>query len=128
MGYPTSVAILSAFLGSGVLHEYAWAIMFKSTKHDYDETGNCVGLCWYPLIGKQLVFFLWCCLTMLLEKPLRRLPPVQWMSKNLPTFIISTLVVCTVLPFAHWYPGDWIVSKYWHDYAVGLVTIKYHAA
>mmetsp|Transcript_28540 Transcript_28540/g.47239 ORF Transcript_28540/g.47239 Transcript_28540/m.47239 type:complete len:419 (-) Transcript_28540:47-1303(-) len=127
-GYSTSIAILATFAGSGVLHEYAWAIMFSSTTHDYDENGNCVGFCWYPLIGKQMVFFAWCGTTMLLERPVAKLPSVQWMSKNLPTVVISTLVVATVLPFAHWYPGDWIVSQYWHDYSVGLFKIGYEPA
>ena len=125
MGYSTKVAVLAAFVASGLLHDYSWAVLFASFPHDYDETGACVGRCWYPLIGKQTAFFLWCGIVMLLEKSAGKLRPVQWMAQNLPTIVVSTLVVQSVLPFAHWYCGDWIVGHYFHDFSVGLLKISY---
>ena len=100
--------------------------MFVSTSHDYDAaTGLCVGRCWYPVVGKQTLFFLWCGVIMALEKPVGNLPLVRWMAGNLPTVVISTLVVLTVLPICHWYCGDWIVGQFFHDYSVGLFKITY---
>lgn len=129
MGYPPYVATLAAFIASGLLHDLTWAFLFVPTSNQRDENGNCIeGNCWYPIVGKQTAFFLWCGITMLLEKPIGKLAPVQWMSKNLPLPIVSTLVVCTALPFAHWYPGDWIVGRYFHDYSMGLFVIKYNQA
>jgi hypothetical protein len=125
MGYSTTVAILAAFVVSGLMHDYAWAVLFVSTSHDYDAKGTCVGRCWYPLFGKQTVFFLWCGLVMLLEKSVGKLRPVQWIVHNLPTVVVSTLVVQSVLPFAHWFCGDWIVGQYFHDFSVGLFKITY---
>ncbi len=127
MGYSTTVSIIAAFVVSGLMHDYAWAVLFVSTSHDYDAKGACVGQCWYPLVGKQTAFFLWCGLVMLLEKSVGKLRPVQWIAHNLPTVVVSTLVVQSVLPFAHWFCGDWIVGRYFHDFSVGLFKITYTA-
>ena len=62
---------------------------------------------------------------MLLEKPVSKLFPVQWMARNLPTVVISTLVVMTVLPIAHWFCGDWIVGHYFHDFSLALFKITF---
>jgi hypothetical protein len=126
MGFSTYSAVLAAFLASGLLHDYAWAILFIPTSHDYDSSGECIGRCWYPLPGKQTIFFLWCGVTMLAEKHISELGLVKWISCNLPTFIVSTLVIMTVLPIAHWYVGDWIVGEYFHDFSLGLfkITLK----
>ena len=135
LGYSTNIASMATFIGSGLLHDLTWAVMFRSTKHDYDENGNCVvGRCWYPPnIGKQTAFFLWCGVTVMLEKPMGKLlaPAVQWiMARNifLPTVVISTLVVITALPFAHWYAGDWIVGQYFHNLSLGLFRVVYNNA
>jgi hypothetical protein len=118
-------AILAAFLASGLLHDYTWAVLFTPPRAAYNEEGKCIGFCWYPLIGKQSAFFLYCGLTMLLEKPAGKLPVIKWAAKNLPTVTVSTFVVLTALPIAHWYPGDWIVGQYWHDYSIGIFKIVY---
>lgn len=128
LGYPAYAATLAAFIASGFLHDFTWAVQFVPTANQRDENGNCIEDCWYPLAGKQTAFFLWCGFTMLLEKPVGKLAPVQWMAKNLPVPIISTLVVMTALPFAHWYPGDWIVGRYFHHYSMGLFQIQYNQA
>ena len=60
---------------------------------------------------------------MLLEKPIGRLPMVQFMSKHLPLPIVSTLVVMTVLPVSHWYTGDWIMGGFFDDFPIGLFKI-----
>lgn len=65
---------------------------------------------------------------MLLDKPIGKLAPVQWMARNLPTVVVSTLVVLTVLPVAHWFSGDWIVGQYFRDSSRGLFHIVYNNA
>ena len=125
MGYPVAVAIFAAFLASGLLHDYAWAILFLQTSHNYDGSGTCVHRCWYPVVGKQTAFFLWCGLIMVLEKSVGKLRAAKWMSDHLPTVVLSKLVILPVLPFAHWYCGDWIVGEYFHDFSVGLFKITY---
>jgi hypothetical protein len=76
---------------------------------------------------KDTAFFMWCGLTMILSEPIGCLPPVQWMAKNLPRAVISTLVVMTALPFAHWFAGDWIVGGYFRQFSMGTFKIVYRS-
>jgi hypothetical protein len=66
---------------------------------------------------------MWCGLTMILSEPIGRLPPVQWMAKNLPRVVISTLVVMTALPFVHWFAGNLIVGGYFRQFSMGTFKI-----
>uniref|UniRef100_A0A7S1GKY6 Wax synthase domain-containing protein n=1 Tax=Cyclophora tenuis TaxID=216820 RepID=A0A7S1GKY6_CYCTE len=129
-GYSTKFAIFAAFVASGLLHDYCWLVLFYKTKNDpchtttnnNDDAKNC----FQPVFLKQLAFFCWCGVTMLLERPVGMLlPPIRWMAKNLPTIVVSTLVVLTAVPFAHWYTGDWIEGGYLSSYAQGVFTIRY---
>lgn len=127
LGYSKVVAILVSFLASGLLHDLCWTILFFKSVHDYDSYGNCID-CFDHLRLKVTMFFLWCGLTMLLEKPIGRLPPVKWMAKNLPRIVVSTLNVLVVLPFVHWFAGDWIVGGYFKQFSMGTFTIVYNPA
>lgn len=125
-GFSSTLAIISAFLASGLLHDYSWMVMFRPTVAQRDENGKCVD-CWAPIMGKQSFFFLWCGITMILERPIGKLTIAKWATKNLPRPIISTMVVLTVLPFAHWFAGDWIVGKYFEQLSQGLFKVTYEA-
>lgn len=94
-------AILVTFVALGLLHEYASAILFAPISQDYDNlTKACVtvGRCWYPIVRKQIVFFLWCGMAVLKEKSAGRFRLLQWIIHHLPTFVVSTLVVLSALP------------------------------
>ena len=129
---PPRMAKLAAFLASGLLHEYTWSLLFYIPQSDLDPaTGECLPdiayRCYYPKYGKQCAFFLICGVLMLLEGPVAKLTPIQWMAKNLPLVVRSTLVVLTVLPVGHWFTGDWIAGGYFEDHAIGLFKIAYTA-
>mmetsp|Transcript_29481 Transcript_29481/g.68212 ORF Transcript_29481/g.68212 Transcript_29481/m.68212 type:complete len:147 (-) Transcript_29481:306-746(-) len=126
LGYDKYVAILTAFLASGILHDYCWTVLFYHPQASYDADGNCIrGDCYRSIFGKQTAFFLWCGVTMLLERPVGNWGPMPWMAKNLPLLVVSTLVVLTVLPFAHWYAGEWIRGGYFDAYSLGVFRITY---
>jgi hypothetical protein len=99
--FNAKVAVFLTFVGSGFFHDYVWTVTFYHQHHRYDENGHCHG-CFVPTIGKVTAFFLYTGMIMMLERPLSRLAPFQWMSKNLPTFIIATLLVLVHVPVAHW--------------------------
>jgi hypothetical protein len=120
--YPKKVAILVTFLASGLLHDLCATIIFYKSVHDYDSSGKCVD-CLDHIRFKDTVFFMWCGLTMILSEPIGRLPPVQWMAKNLPRVVISTLVVMTALPFVHWFAGNLIVGGYFRQFSMGTFKI-----
>ena len=114
------VATMVTFLASGLLHDYAWSIVFyhssatKSTT-DFQER------IFHPMWLKLTAYFLWNGAVMLLERPFCRwVPGVEWLSQRLPTPFVSTLVVLTALPVSHWYTGDWARGGFFTDFAHGL--------
>jgi hypothetical protein len=101
----SSTATFLTFLASGVLHDYCWTVIFyKST--------------WTPRPLKVTAFFVWCGLTLM--APIN----LDEFVKNLPTPIVSTLVVLTVLPVAHWFSGDWCAGGVFSDCAIGLWHVR----
>jgi hypothetical protein len=122
--FPNIVAVLASFIASGLFHDYCWSLIFYHHWHSRDpETGICHH-CFAPTMFKLTAFFLWNGIVMLLERPLGKLPPFTWLSKNLPLPILSTLVVLTGLPVSHWYSGDWAVSGYFSDFKTALWHIR----
>ena len=91
---------------SGIFHDYIWAVLFYRPSYTHDaETGECndtSGVCLVPIFGKLAAFFLYTGIIMLLERPLSKMQPFVWMSNNLPTFVISTMLVIVHVPFGHW--------------------------
>ena len=125
--FPTYVAASLAFLFSGLLHDYAWTLMFY--KHDdmLDENGVCSGQhgCHTPIVFKVTTFFLWNAGVMILE---RRLGDSFSVCAKWPTFVVSTLVVLTALPVSHWFTGDWARGGYFDELSIGLWCVRqiYH--
>jgi len=97
------------FLVSGLYHDYVWYVSFDIKQTQYFEV-TC--------------FFLTTGIIMLLERPFGALPPCQWMSRNLPSVVIATLLVMLHAPFAHWYYGDLITCGCFSDVSIGLPLIK----
>lgn len=120
--YVSSVgATVVAFVASGLLHDYCWAVIFYPPKALRDEaTGECLN-CWQPILFKVSAFFVWNGVVLLLERPLARY--FAW-TRVLPTPIVSTLVLCTSLPVSHWYTGDWAVGGNYSDFAIALWHVK----
>jgi Membrane bound O-acyl transferase family len=108
--FPAPVALACCFLLSGLIHDFAFSCSFYQPRSARDpETGVCE-YCYSVPIYKLTLFFLWNGMMMILEKPLAKLPLFAWMSKNLPTPVISTLVLFTALPVSHWFTGDWVLG------------------
>ncbi|CAB9513380.1 Pfam:DUF821 [Seminavis robusta] len=120
----TPLAVMWSFICSGLMHDYMWAVIFYHHGYEKDpETGICED-CFSPSPLKLTAFFVWNAMMMLLERPVSRWAPMQWMANNLPLTIISSLVGLTALPVTHWYTGDWAVGGFFADYAVALWAIK----
>ena len=91
------------------------------------RAADCVGRCWYPIVGKQTVFFLWCGTCHACGESRRvELRPVQ-MDGTQPTH---------PLWFRHWWSCPFFPSllgivetglsgHYFHDFSVGLFKITY---
>lgn len=115
---PAPLAMIGCFLVSGLLHDYTWSLIFY---HSRNSTKDPVFI---PILWKQCAFFLYCGVTMILERPIGRMFGIRTLVQHLPMPIVSTCVVFTALPVAHWYSGDWIVGGYFQDFSLGLFRIN----
>ena len=93
--YSTPISIFLAFVFSGLLHDYTWAIVFYH--HSRDECATCSDCdhCFHFKPLKVSVFFFYCGLCLLLERPLS---PYLGFFKTWPTVIVSQLVLLTGCP------------------------------
>jgi len=116
------IAVLVTFIVSGLYHDYCWAIHFYHQAHYYDDNG--CNDCHVPIFGRLTAFFLFTGLVMLLERPVSKLPFVQFLSQNLPIFVTSTLLVLIHVPFGHFYYGDWVEAGFFTDATLLFWHIK----
>jgi len=117
-----AISILVTFIISGLYHDYSWGNIFYYQAHYYDDNG--CNSCHVPIYGRVTTFFLFTGLIMLLERPVTKLPFVQFLSQNLPLFVKSTLIVLIHAPFAHLYYGDWIQGGFFNDSTLLFWHIK----
>ena len=59
-----------------------------------------------PKYGYHLAFFAWNGTVLVLEGLLYKHPFVQEMKRRLSSFVITFLVIMTVLPIGHWFTGE----------------------
>lgn len=103
-------SIVAVFLVSGLLHEYAWRVIFYNSSDGDKEVAKTSSL-------KLTAFFLWCGVTMILERPFYSF------EVRLPRPVVATLVVLTAIPVSHWFTGDLIDGGYFRHNALGLFLI-----
>ena len=108
--YGRTIASLSTFIMSGLMHEYAWSIIFYS-RNSTD---------FYPKYGKNMIFFAWNGLVILLERQIGHWHVFQWIKCNLPRPMITFLVIMTSIPISHLFSGDWIIGGYFQDFVIGV--------
>jgi len=92
------LAVLVTFVVSGIIHEYVNLVLFFDREVHFE---------W-----KQILFFSWNAILVLLEYALGDFFLFRWISEHVPSYIVSTLVVTTALPLAHLFLGDWIKGGY----------------
>lgn len=109
----TGAAVLVTFVVSGLIHDYAWTLMFHQDDHND----------FAPIFWKLTAFFAWNGVIMWLE----RSAVGSWcgkLTRRWPTLLVSTLVVLTALPVSHWYSGDWVEGGYFYDLSIGTWLIR----
>lgn len=117
------LAVLGTFVASGLYHEYVWMCTFYNQKHLLEGGGQCEN-CHEFQFGRVTAFFVYTGTLVLLQRPLGRLGPFQWMFKNLPRPVLAHLLLLLHLPVAAWYYGDWIHGGYFHNYSICLFQIR----
>mmetsp|Transcript_6870 Transcript_6870/g.12241 ORF Transcript_6870/g.12241 Transcript_6870/m.12241 type:complete len:425 (-) Transcript_6870:130-1404(-) len=102
----TSSKILGAvvtFAVSGIIHEYVNFVLFYRNGSGQFSSG------W-----NQVIFFGWNGILLALEYCIGHWAIFKWMSRNLPQFVITALVLTCALPLAHLFTGDYIQHG-WFD-------------
>jgi len=106
-----SIATVTTFLVSGLIHEYVWCVLFYQNVHQ-DHV-------YVPTFGKSMLFFGWNGLLLVLEYAVGE---KSW--KNLvssfPKPIVTLLVVLMALPVGHLFTGDMIVGGYFQTLQLAL--------
>lgn len=92
---PPEVWQYCTFLVSGMIHEYVNLIMFSDDVQ-------------YRFQWKQMLFFTWVGMYMVLEHFIGHWSIFRWMSDNLPRVVVTFLLICSSIPFMHLTTGDCI--------------------
>ena len=121
---PPVVAVAAAFIASGLFHEWILWALYVVVDGEKDATGQCSSCYYPPMHGKQLAFFLWNAMVIILEFIIGRLYVFTWVGKNLPALLVTALVIMASLPVAHWFLDDYIRSDFFHDIQVAFFVIR----
>jgi len=84
-------AIIATFLASGLFHEFLLIACFPPH------------LDFAPALGKNTAFMMWNAAIIILEALIGKARIFSWIKNNLPQPVVTTLVICTAMPIAHWF-------------------------
>ena len=104
-----TLGVLAAFVVSGVMHEYVNLVIFSRTGIEFK---------W-----KYMLFFGYNACLLFVEHAFGSLEIVQRILSKFPKPLITALVLCTALPVAHLFTGDWIVHGYFDSVMYAEPTI-----
>jgi hypothetical protein len=118
-GCSRAFAAMITFLVSGLLHEY---ILYAMTLRA-GVPNNPMQKPFVPSYGRQLLFFIWNGIVLLIERLLEGTAPVRWMQQNVPKPVRTALVLLTVLPVGHLFTDEYIRSCFYSDISLGFPRI-----
>jgi len=114
-----SAAAISAFIMSGLLHEYIlYLISIPQSTHPDTQYVN-----YKPTYGSQFCFFAWNGILMILEYIFVTHFRTKLKSSTPPPILTSMLVVSLALPISHWFTNEYIRSDLFSHYSVGFPFI-----
>lgn len=121
--FSKTTAIFATFLASGSIHEYSWLVMFYVHKNQKNSGTGLCATCVYPTYGKNMFFFGWNGLIIILQHMIGGFWLFGWMENFFPSPCIAALVVMTALPVGHLFTDDWIAGKYYEHLQLGVPLI-----
>ena len=91
------MGVFAAFVASGAIHEYVNLVLTPTVQFKW----------------KYMMFFGWNACLVFVEYAIGSIDMVQnLLIANMPKPLITAVVLCTALPVAHLFTGDWIVHGY----------------
>mmetsp|Transcript_14668 Transcript_14668/g.40772 ORF Transcript_14668/g.40772 Transcript_14668/m.40772 type:complete len:420 (+) Transcript_14668:915-2174(+) len=112
------IAVAGSFVVSGIIHEYVNFVMFRETMRATDGAKTS-----YLVEWKQMLFFGWNGILIALEYSIGHWSIFKWISKSIPQILVTALVICSALPLAHFFTGDWIRHGYFDSVYIGEPVI-----
>lgn len=108
-----SLATMATFLASGLYHEYVWCLLFYINIH---QTGV-----HNPPFGKQLLFFGWNGILLILEYA------VGWekLVSTMPRPAVTLIVVLMALPVGHLFTGDMLKGGYFTSLQLAIPILRW---
>jgi hypothetical protein len=118
------LAAVAAFIASGLFHEWILYSMFVIVESEQDETGQCSSCYYPPSHGKQLAFFIWNAIVVLLQHAMGHFHLFRWIRETFSAPVVTALVLLTVLPIAHLFLDDYIRGRFFHDLQPGFLIVR----
>ena len=128
-----SFAYLCAFVMSGIIHELVWKILFVQTTNEIYEFGiNCektttltsFHTCYKATFGKQLIFFTWNGVLLVVEHTSYGQRFFSYMQQYLPRLVLGHIVVLMALPVGHLFTDDVTKSGSYHHTHHGFFLLN----
>jgi len=105
--------VLATFLASGLFHEY---ILTALSLHSTQVIK--------PVFGKNTAFMMWNATTLTVEFITWKTPIVKYLRSKLPAPILTTCVIFSAIPVAHWFIHPYVKIGFFHDFEPGLPMIQ----
>lgn len=115
--FSKTAASIGTFIVSGLLHEYVLAIIFLKGNVSPDEQRRNYGM--------HMAFFVFNGIVVMIEYALKGNTLLAELQKALPNWLITALVLMTVIPVSHWFTDEYVMSGFYSDYSLGFPKIVY---
>ena len=116
-----TIAALSAFFMSGILHEYV-LLLFSMPSSANAQSSESYGS-YEPSHGNQFCFFLWNGMLMALEYSFINWTITSQQKISAPPIVKSIMIILMALPVSHWFTDEYIGCGFFSHYAVGFPII-----
>lgn len=118
------LAAAATFFVSGLFHEWLLYSIYVFVDCEKDDSGQSCTCCFRPTHGKQLAFFVWNAIIVMVEYSIGHICLFTWVKRTFPATAVTVLVMMTALPFAHLFFDDYIEGRFFHDLQVGFLIIR----
>jgi len=109
----------SFFYASQPVSDHRYHYNKDMSYHTMKGSGSC---CYPPVLGNALYFFLWNSILVFIDRCLKPIRVFQRLASKVPTCLLTTFVIMTALPIAHWFTDPYLHVHFFHD-AIHLFPI-----
>jgi hypothetical protein len=125
-GHSKALAASATFLMSGFIHEYLLFVLCCSEKFFFlQQDANTIDSTYTSFLGFNLVFFVYNGILILLEYAfIGTLLHQRIAELHLPAPLLTSMVILTALPVAHWFTDAYVDCNIYESLKVGCPVLK----